>query len=90
MRRCNSARDAFMRRSQRRGDPVTAAGMNGDLAPMRDRGEIERWSTRSFGEYAFLEDSRYTSQEDYEGRFDVAEFLAFLTGDRAVCVESTT
>jgi hypothetical protein len=44
---------------------------------------------RTFGEYAFLEDSRYTSQEDYEGQFDVAEFLAFLTGDRAVCVEST-
>src|SRR6266566_6593541 len=37
----------------------------------------------------FLEDSRYTSQEDFEGNFDVAEFLAFLTRDRAVCVEST-
>jgi hypothetical protein len=35
---------------------------------------------RTFGEYAFLEDSRYTSQEDYEGRFDVAEFLAFPMG----------
>jgi hypothetical protein len=56
-----------MRRSQRRGDPVTAAGMNGDLAPMRDRGEIERWSTRSFGEYAFLEDSRYASQGKNSG-----------------------
>jgi hypothetical protein len=44
---------------------------------------------RTFGEYAFLEDSRYTSQEDFEGNFDVAEFLAFLTRDKAVCVEST-
>src|SRR5262249_45543071 len=35
---------------------------------------------RSFGEYAFPEDSRYTSQENNEGQFDVAEFLAFLTG----------
>jgi hypothetical protein len=35
---------------------------------------------RSFGEYAFLEDSRYTSQEDYEGQFDAVEFLAFPTG----------
>jgi len=35
---------------------------------------------RTFGEYAFLEDSRYTSQEDYEGQFDAAEFLAFPMG----------
>jgi hypothetical protein len=35
---------------------------------------------RTFGEYAFLEDSRYTSQEDYEGQFDAVEFLAFPTG----------
>jgi hypothetical protein len=25
---------------ERRGDPVTAAGMNGDFVPMRDRGDI--------------------------------------------------
>jgi hypothetical protein len=29
-----------MRRSQRRGDPVTTAGMNGDFVPMRNRGDI--------------------------------------------------
>jgi hypothetical protein len=28
-----------MRRSQRRGDPVTTAGMNGDFVQMRNRGD---------------------------------------------------
>jgi hypothetical protein len=39
---------------------------------------------RTFGEYAFLEDSRYASQADFEGNSMGAEFLAFLTGVRAV------
>jgi hypothetical protein len=68
-----------------------AARGRGSRARNKKPGAVSRpggW--RTFGEYAFLEDSRYTSQEDYEGQFDVAEFLAFLTGDRAVCVESTT
>jgi hypothetical protein len=40
---------------------------------------------RSFGEYAFLEDSSYASQE----KFDAAAFLAFPEGDRAIGVDST-
>jgi|AmaraimetFIIA100_FD_contig_121_220229_length_884_multi_10_in_0_out_0_2 hypothetical protein len=44
---------------------------------------------RSFGEYAFLEDSRYASQENYEGNVMWRNFLAFSTGVRAVGVDST-
>jgi hypothetical protein len=32
---------------------------------------------RTFGEYAFLEDSRYTSQEDFEGNLMWRNFLRF-------------
>jgi hypothetical protein len=32
---------------------------------------------RSFGEYAFLEDSRYASQENYEGNVMQRRFLRF-------------
>jgi hypothetical protein len=32
---------------------------------------------RSFGEYAFLEDSRYASQENYEGNLVWRSFLRF-------------
>jgi hypothetical protein len=32
---------------------------------------------RTFGEYSFLEDSRYTSQEDYEGNLMWRNFLRF-------------
>jgi hypothetical protein len=32
---------------------------------------------RSFGEYAFLEDSRYASQENYEGKLMWRSFLRF-------------
>jgi hypothetical protein len=35
---------------------------------------------RSFGEYAFLEDSRYASQENFEGNVMWRNFLAFSTG----------
>jgi hypothetical protein len=58
-----------------------AARGRGSRARNKKPGAVSRpggW--RTFGEYAFLEDSRYTSQEDYEGRFDVAEFLAFPMG----------
>jgi hypothetical protein len=58
-----------------------AARGRGSRARNKKPGAVSRpggW--RTFGEYAFLEDSRYTSQEDYEGQFDVAEFLAFPTG----------
>jgi hypothetical protein len=34
---------------------------------------------RSFGEYAFLEDSRYTSQAE-SGDLDCGGFVAFVTG----------
>jgi len=43
---------------------------------------------RTFGEYAFLEDSRYASQANYEGNLTGRSFLRFQQG-RAVCVEST-
>jgi hypothetical protein len=58
-----------------------AARGRGSRARNKKPGAVSRpggW--RTFGEYAFLEDSRYTSQEDNEGQFDVAEFLAFPTG----------
>jgi hypothetical protein len=32
---------------------------------------------RTFGEYAFLEDSRYASQEDFEGNLVWRSFLRF-------------
>jgi hypothetical protein len=35
---------------------------------------------RTFGEYAFLEDSRYTSQEDYEGNLMWRSFVRFQRG----------
>jgi hypothetical protein len=43
---------------------------------------------RSFGEYAFLEDSRYASQENFEGDSIWRRFLRLLTGVRAVGVDS--
>jgi hypothetical protein len=62
--------------------PVFSANTTNPRRPRSKKpGAVSRpggW--RTFGEYAFLEDSRYTSQEDYEGRFDVAEFLAFPMG----------
>jgi hypothetical protein len=36
--------------------------MSGDLAQYAIAAISAPWSTRSFGEYTFLEDSRYTSQ----------------------------
>jgi hypothetical protein len=38
---------------------------------------------RSFGEYAFLEDSRYASQENYEGNLTWRSFLRFQRGRAA-------
>jgi hypothetical protein len=58
-----------------------AARGRGSRARNKKPGAVSRpggW--RTFDEYAFLEDSRYTSQEDNEGQFDVAEFLAFSNG----------
>jgi len=46
------------------------SGARKAILPRRCRREeargIERWSTRIFGEYAFLEDSRYASQAKNE------------------------
>jgi hypothetical protein len=39
-------------------------GMSGDLAQCAKPATSAPWSMRSFGEYAFLEDSRYTSQAE--------------------------
>jgi hypothetical protein len=59
----------------------TPRAASGRVRATKKPGAVSRpggW--RTFGEYAFLEDSRYTSQEDYEGQFDAVEFLAFPTG----------
>jgi hypothetical protein len=39
-------------------------GMSGGLAQYTIAAARAPWSTRGFGEYAFLEDSRYTSQAE--------------------------
>src|SRR5262245_24432977 len=49
-------------RRERCEDSVTGTSMSGDFAQCANPATSGRWSTRSFGEYAFLEDSRYTSQ----------------------------
>src|SRR5262249_57417387 len=47
------------------------SGARKAILPRRRRREeargIERWSTRIFGEYAFLEDSRYANQTENAG-----------------------
>jgi hypothetical protein len=63
-------------RRERRGDPVTATGMSGDFAPCANAAASGRWSMRSFGEYAFLEDSRYASQAENAGSASVWIFPA--------------
>jgi hypothetical protein len=55
-----------------------AARGRGSRARNKKPGAVSRpggW--RTFGEYAFLEDSRYTSQEDYEGNLMWRSFLRF-------------
>jgi hypothetical protein len=55
-----------------------AARGRGSRARNKKPGAVSRpggW--RSFGEYAFLEDSRYTSQEDYKGNLMRRSFLRF-------------
>jgi hypothetical protein len=42
--------------------------------PVEDTAAPERRSTRSFGEYACLEDSRYASQSENVARMVVADF----------------
>src|SRR5262249_24360204 len=54
-------------RRERGGDTVTKAGMRGHLARCANPATSGRWSMRSFGEYAFLEDSRYASQAKNAG-----------------------
>src|SRR5262249_46802147 len=46
-------------RRERAGDSVAKAGMSEDLARCANPATSGRWSMRSFGECAFLEDSRY-------------------------------
>jgi hypothetical protein len=56
----------------------------GSRARNKKPGAISRpggW--RTFGEYAFLEDSCYTSQENYEGNLMRRSFLRFLRGSLA-------
>jgi hypothetical protein len=55
-----------------------AARGRGSRARNKKPGAVSRpggW--RTLGEYAFLEDSRYTSQEDYEGNLMWPNFLRF-------------
>jgi hypothetical protein len=61
--------------------PKYAARGRGMRARNKKPGAVSRpggW--RSFGEYAFLEDSRYASQENFEGNVMWRNFLAFSTG----------
>ena len=61
-----------------------AARGRGSRARNKKPGAVSRpggW--RTFGEYAFLEDSRYTSQEDYEGNLMRRSFSRFQRGRAA-------
>jgi hypothetical protein len=58
--------------------PKYAARGRGMRARNKKPGAVSRpggW--RSFGEYAFLEDSRYASQENFEGNLVWRSFLRF-------------
>jgi hypothetical protein len=46
---------------------TTVAQRNRPCASYPWKDEPKRWSARIFGEYAFIEDSRYTSQVDSTG-----------------------
>src|SRR5262249_56362215 len=48
-------------RRERGGNSVAKGGMSGDLARCANPATSGRCSVRNFGEYAFLEDSRYAS-----------------------------
>src|SRR5262249_26840085 len=78
---------------ERHGDPVTATGMSGDFAPCANAAASGRWSMRSFGEYALLEDSRYASQAE-NARVPQLRFfqraMAFPRNPRASSVHPRT
>jgi hypothetical protein len=54
-------------RRERGGNSVAKGGMSGDLARCANPATSGRCSVRNFGEYAFLEDSRYASQAKNAG-----------------------